>query len=195
LGALAGLAWWAFGLTLVYSVPAAIVLFASDLRHSSPRTLAVRVGAAAAGIALGAAPMVLWSSTHGLDVLLQELFGSAIAGASPQGLLAAGASHLVNLILFGPTVVLGLRPPWSASPLGMPFTPVAAVLWLVAAAIGVRKSSWPQQDLAGRKLLIGVALAVTAGFVLTPLARILRSLLPSLAAPLAILPPPGCNSS
>jgi hypothetical protein len=112
--------------------------------------------------------MEMWAAANGLGLLLDELFGSAIAGASPAELPSAIVAHVVNLFLFAPTVVLGLRPPWSAAPLGMPLAPLAAVLWLALIGLGLRRSSWPATVPLGRTVLLGVVLALTAGFVLTP---------------------------
>jgi len=195
-GLLAGFAWWVFGLTLVYSVPAGVMLVTSGLRGQSPPRAAVRAVAAAGGLLLGALPMVAWSARNGLAPLLRELLGSAIAGASPQGLIAATASHAVNLALFGPTVVFGLRPPWGVSPLGMPVTPIIAILWLAAIWIGLRRSSWPTEGLPGRNLLIGAALAIAAGFIVTPFGADPsgRYFLP-LASPLAVILAAGVDGA
>ena len=195
-GLLSGFGWWVFGLTLVYSIPAGVILFTASLRRNGVPGLAVRAVAVAAGLFLGALPMVAWSARNGLALLLQELLGSAIAGASPQGLLAAIASHAVNLVLFAPTVVLGLRPPWGVSPLGMPITPIIALLWLAALWIGLRRSSWPPEGLPGRTLLVGVAFALAVGFIVTPFGADPsgRYFLP-LAAPLAVIAAAGVDGA
>jgi hypothetical protein len=128
-------------------------------------------------------------------LLLRELLGSAIAGASPAQLSSAVVSHLANLVLFAPTVVLGVRPPWSVSPLGMPLAPIAVILWVVAVGLGLRRASWPASGLVGRTLLLGTALALLAGFLLTPFGADPsgRYFLP-LAVPLSIIGAAGIQA-
>jgi hypothetical protein len=167
-GVLAGLGLWAFGLTLIYSLPSAVVLFLHDLRVRPRRQAVRRVAAGLSGAILGAIPLIVWAAANGPRLLLQELMGSAIAGASPSEFPLAVLSHAVNLVLFGPTVALGARAPWSIAPLGMPITPLAAILLLLAVGLGLRRASWPAGSLAARRLLFGTALALVVGFVLTP---------------------------
>jgi hypothetical protein len=166
-GLLAGFSLWTFGLTLVYSIPSGVLLAADDLRRRGSRALLECGAAGFAGILLGALPMLAWGAAHGWRALFGELLGSAIAGASPASYPAAVVAHGVNLILFGPTVLLGLRPPWGVVALGMPVTPIVAALWTVAAFAGARRRAWPEPAGFGRALLGGVTIAVLAGFLLT----------------------------
>ncbi|HMK08067.1 MAG TPA: hypothetical protein VK449_03455, partial [Anaerolineales bacterium] len=117
---------------------------------------------------LGAVPLLVWATLHGPGRLLSELFGSAIAGASPAQLPRALASHLLNLLLFGPTVALGVRPPWSAAPLNLWVAPIILLLWSAAIILGLRRDAWPATGQVGRWLLVGPMVALLAGFVLTP---------------------------
>jgi hypothetical protein len=167
-GVLTGFALWAFGLTLVYALPAAVVLVGAAGRRVSRRATLRSAAAILIGVFVGALPMSLWAVAHGPQALVGELTGSAISGASPGGWLRATASHLVNLILFAPTVLLGLRPPWAIAPLGMPLAPLAAVLWLVAIGFGLRVSAWPPQGRVGRTLLLAMTGTLLVGFVATP---------------------------
>jgi hypothetical protein len=195
-GALVGFALWVFGLTLVYSVPAGILLAITAYRGLPRRGLWIRVGAAGAGVLLGGLPLILWGAANGAGVLLRELAGSAIAGASPDQVPAAILSHLVNLVLFAPTVILGLRPPWGISPLGMPLAPIAAILWLVTIGLGIRRSAWPSESQAGRTLMLAVPAAVFAGLLLTPFGADPsgRYFLP-LAVPLAVITAAGVQAA
>lgn len=185
-GTLAGFALWTFGLTLVFSIPAGLYLMRRAVRGLRSREVVGRLLALAGGVLLGALPMVIWGVSHGPLVLAQELLGSAIAGASPAGIPAALAAHAANLVLFGPTVVFGLRPPWDVVPLGMPLAPLAALVWIAAIGTGIRRSSWPSGDAPGRFLLAGSTLLVIAGFLLTgfgadPSGRYFLPLVPILA--------------
>ncbi|HSR47598.1 MAG TPA: hypothetical protein VLL77_06365, partial [Anaerolineales bacterium] len=166
-GVLSGFALWTFGLTLVYSIPGGVFLLGAALRGIPTRAKLGKISALTLGVMAGALPMLLWAAAHGPSALFQELLGSAIAGASPSDLPSAIGLHLVNLVLFAPTVVFGLRPPWDIVALGMPLTPIIAALWIAALARGVRQTSWPAGGRAGRWLLGGVASLTVAGFLLT----------------------------
>jgi hypothetical protein len=195
-GALAGFGLWVFGLTLVYTIPAAILLILADARRLPRVEVLRRAAVAAAGVVLGAMPMVIWAASHGTRSLFDELLGSAIAGASSAELPRAVAAHLSNLALFAPTVVLGVRPPWSVAPLGMPLAPIAAVVWVALIVIGLRRKSWTEGVIAGRSLLLGLALTLVAGFVFTPFGADPsgRYFLP-LAVPLAIFAAVGAQAA
>jgi len=167
-GVLAGFALWVFGLTLIYSAPCVVALIFACLSRLSGREVFGRGAALLAGAMLGALPVLVWSAANGPGHLLRELMGSAIAGASPAELPSAVASHLVNFALFGPTVLVGVRPPWSVSPLGMPLAPIAVIVWLAVVALGLRRSSWPASGRSGRTLLFASSLTLLAAFLLTP---------------------------
>ncbi|MBM2843590.1 MAG: putative rane protein, partial [Anaerolineales bacterium] len=167
-GVLAGFALWVFGLTLIYTVPCAVALTLACLRRLPRREVFVRGAALLAGAMLGALPVIVWGAANGPGHLLGELMGSAIAGASAAELPSAVASHLVNLALFGPTVLLGVRPPWSATPLGMPLAPIAVIVWLAVVVLGLRRGSWPVSGLPGRTLLLTSVLTLLVAFLLTP---------------------------
>jgi hypothetical protein len=119
------------------------------------------------GLAMGASPWIIGAIHLGPQALLQELFGSAIAGLSGEGLLGSILAHFRNLLLFGPTVVFGLRPPWSTQAL-LPILAIIPILfWSGVAVLSYRRSR--QQGLAySEKILLGSAGFLLAGFVLTP---------------------------
>jgi len=194
-GALAGFSLWVFGLTVVYMIPAGAALVASVVAGRRATRAVALLAAMAFGAGLGAAPMLAWALRHGGDPLVSELLGAAIAGASPASLPAAVAGRLANLLLFGPTVVFGLRPPWSLAPLGMPLTPVAGILWVIVLFFGIRRGAWPV-GVGGRNLLLGVCLTLIVGFVLTPFGADPsgRYFLP-LAVPLSIVAGAGVSQA
>ncbi|MCJ7709080.1 MAG: glycosyltransferase family 39 protein, partial [Anaerolineales bacterium] len=129
-GLLAGLGFWGFALVLVYIVPSAAFLLAAAFRRQGWRDGFVRVGILAVAAAIGAMPWLVWALRNGLGLLVSELAGSAIAGASPAWPLLALGSHLRNLLLFGTTAIWGLRPPWEIRWLALPLVPVALGFWL-----------------------------------------------------------------
>lgn len=164
-GLLVGLGWWAFGLTLVYSIPTAVMLGLSIRRNRLNGWRAVLPTLAAFG--LGSLPWFLGLWQEGLGRGLQEVTGSAIAGASSDIWYLAVLEHARNFIVFGPTVILGLRAPWSPDILH----PIAAILigtlWLSAfVSLGLR--ALRSKVLSPFAVIwIGVAGSLIAGFIIT----------------------------
>ncbi|HET7010074.1 MAG TPA: hypothetical protein VFI11_04810 [Anaerolineales bacterium] len=166
-GALAGFAFWTFGLTLVYSLPSSAFLLARWARRE-PRGVFLRAGAVIAGGILGAAPLVVWGLGNGFDVLIRELTGSAIAGASSADFGAAVISHGLNLLLFGPTVLFGARPPWEATLLAIPLLPFAIAFWILAIVRALHPHRSTVKAPRVGRLLAGVAFVLIIGFLFTP---------------------------
>lgn len=187
-GGLAGFGLWAFGITLVFSLPSGVVvartLYRSHQKGGWLRPVALLLLAAAAG----AAPWWLTALRQGPQAFVSELLGSAIAGASPAGALQAAGSHLLALLLFGPTVIIGLRPPWGTDLLAQPLAPAAAAAWLFLAYQGLRALRLHDPARTGRWTLLGVAGVTVLGLVITPFGGDPsgRYFLP-LAVPLALL--------
>ena len=166
-GVLAGFALWTFGLTLVYSLPAFVLLAARWIRSGGGTALGRSFSVLVGGI-LGALPMVAWGAEHGPRALIQELLGGAIAGASSPHWAQAVWNHILNLVVFGTSVILGARPPWNVAGLALPLLPLAVVFWASAVFGAFRPRSSTIHHGAFGRLLGGVALTVLAGFVLTP---------------------------
>jgi len=194
IGLLSGLGVWAFGLTLVYSLPA--LLYLVLVAFQKYRRLAARrmVGPALwllAGALLGASPW-LWAAVQGdLARLLLELGGGAIAGVEQLSWPAWVARRLFSLLVLGGSVTFGLRPPWDITWLALPLLPFALIFWLAVCAQifkRVGRRSILQADLLGpQRLLAGVMLTLVFTFTLTPFGADPsgRYFLP-LAAPLAL---------
>jgi 4-amino-4-deoxy-L-arabinose transferase-like glycosyltransferase len=167
-GLLAGLAFWTFGLTLVYILPAGVALAWNDVRRSDRRGRLTHWGLAALGAAAGMAPWLGWAILHSPSRLIAELLGSAIASASPASLPLAWLEHARNLLLLGGSVILGFRPPWDTRWLALPLLPFALAIWscVFLHAMGVLRHR--DAALSGRWMIAGVAVTTVAGFILTP---------------------------
>ena len=166
LGLLTGLAFWTFPITLAYVAPVMVYTVLALWRQ---RLRLVVVGSlVAAGFAAGASPWIAYTLTHGA-ITVAEMTGQAISGTSSPLLVFAALQHLFNFVLFGPTVVWGLRPPWSAAFLALPLVPYALALHIGALLVIARRLA-NRRDAAtpGRWLLAGTLLGTVAAFVLSP---------------------------
>ena len=166
-GLLAGVGIWVFGLVLVFVVPTA-VLMGLALRSAGRATAAQRGLIALGGFILGLAPWLGWTAVHGPEAALRELAGSAIAGVGPAGLPVALLYRTVNLLLFGSTVIAGIRPPWSVEFLSPLLSPVAIAFWLAVAGFTLVALRRRDPARAARWMLAGVIAATLLGFLLTP---------------------------
>ena len=199
-GFLSGFGMWVFGLTLVYSIPAFIYLVWYWYRVRS-KTLAehprnpwwkkwrsgVRpwenkmqvypasfLGIAIIGVVIGCGPWLAYAQHSGLSNLVSELSGSAIAGVESLSFLDQFTRHALNLILFGSTALLGLRPTWEIRWLAMPLAPFVLIFWVGVALYTLKKMRrdlkvGPNDPAFSNVLLLGgVILLVVVGFVMTP---------------------------
>ena len=174
LGLLGGLGFWTFPLIGVYLLPVVGYLLARQfmrwralVRHGWPKVL-LGWGLFGLGFGVGAAPWLWFTLTQGA-VTLSEMFGAAIAGASPAQPVFAALGHFYNFMLFGLTVIFGMRPPWSAQFLALPLMPFALVIY-TALTLFIFRRSFLSRDAArpGRLLLVSCVLALVALFVFTP---------------------------
>jgi 4-amino-4-deoxy-L-arabinose transferase-like glycosyltransferase len=166
-GLLAGIGFWAFGLTLIYIVPCGIYLLQKLQKKSTLRTATKDYAFLFLGFTIGLCPVLLWVFEHGAGALFQELLGAAIAGASSSSWWKSIARHAQNFFVFGPTVTLGFRAPWSTEPLALPLLPFAILFWFSVLTHGVfrhrKKSGQTVLTLLG-----GTALILILGFIVTP---------------------------
>jgi hypothetical protein len=137
LGFLSGLGLWTFGLTLVYYIPVLVFLSWSIWRRmlngkkqKNLFVLASPLCYLLLGSIAGAFPWVIYALKNGFVTLLSELTGSAIAGVESTNLLGQLIRHTFNFVLFGGTVIAGLRPPWGIEWLAQPLLPFVLAFWL-----------------------------------------------------------------
>ena len=121
-----------------------------------------------AGALLGALPWWLFALQHGFRALVVELTGGAIAGVEGLPWIFQVLRHTANLLLFGSTVVFGLRPPWDVTWLALPLLPFVFMLWMGVCVFIVRCLRRKNTMRGAQALLVGVILALIVGFVFTP---------------------------
>ncbi len=165
-GLFSGLGLWAFSLTIAYILPTSIIVVCS-LRKSRRRRLWVR-GAwmLLAGI-IGALPLIIWVFENGVSVLFLELFGSAIAVDTGSDILSMLAKHIQHFMLFGITVTLGFRPPWTTEPVALLLIPLALLFWLLVFVQIFHRLRDKSSQRASYWMIAGVMGAVILMFVLT----------------------------
>ena len=175
-GFVGGLGLWAFPLIGVYLLPAAgYVLLrqraALAFRDGQPigwRQIWRGWGLWAAGLAIGAAPW-WWFTLTSSQATVSEMFGVAIAGASPANPLQAALNHFYSFLLLGLTVIAGLRPPWGANLLALPLAPFDLAVFAALTLFVLRRVLAAHDPLRLKRfVLIGLMLTLAAVFVLTP---------------------------
>jgi hypothetical protein len=200
LGFLAGFGLWVFGLTLVYAIPAFVYLawilnrsrqksvFRNSLKPRqrietgellvNPNQISANQtriwGITFVGIAIGALPWWVYARGDGIVNLLIELGGGAISGVESLNLVSQLFRHLVNLGIFGSTVMLGLRPPWEIRWLALPLAPLVLIFWggVIFYAINQTRNDLRTEPndrkYSHAPLLVGVIITVFVGFILSP---------------------------
>ena len=165
-GFLAGLGMWANGLTLVYSLPGLVYLVGVQKTPFKAVFYLKCLGGMAIGGLIGALPWWVYAWQNGFQSLIGELLGSAVSVEHVSWLLRTGM-HLVNLVLLGLSVILGLRPPWGITWLALPILPLALVAWGIVLVHFYRLIKRPSQSRAAYALLAGVGVTLFAGFLFT----------------------------
>lgn len=169
LGACVGLGLWVHGLTGIYTLPVLFGLVWSIFQHR-PTLHRRAIGFAVLVFvlaALGASlPWWLYGLERGFGALINELFGSAVA-ISQATWLQRMFENGFNLVLFGGSVVIGLRPPWEIRWLALPLAPLALAFWFAVLGLWVRFLMRGGAGLA-HWMLSGVAITFVLAFVSTP---------------------------
>jgi 4-amino-4-deoxy-L-arabinose transferase-like glycosyltransferase len=164
-GLLVGVGLWANGLTLVYSAPAGLYLLWAVGKHRRGG-LAGFLFTAATGFLAGSLPWWLYAFSNGLDRLVLELLGTAVAVENVPWLARTG-NHLVNFLLLGISVIFGFRPPWAVDWLGLPLIPFILFFWTAVIGFLARQLFKEAPNRSSYALLAGVAGTLIAGFLFT----------------------------
>ncbi|MBE9524681.1 MAG: glycosyltransferase family 39 protein [Chloroflexi bacterium] len=168
LGFFVGIGFWTFGLTLVYSIPVGIYLFWVLWQNKTyVRRQALRgAGSTLVGIVAGSWPWWLFAAQGGIQQLLGELTGSAIADIHTVSPWVQPFQRFMSLVLFGGTAIFGMRPPWAVRWLGLPLLPFVLAFWL--GVIYLLPRNIRENRPAGKVVLLGVMLTLIIGFLFTP---------------------------
>jgi len=152
-GAMAGLGFWAFALTLTYTIPVGLWLIwrtlgcpqvagRSPARHQASRLRShvPRLTLATLGFLVGSLPWWL-GNLHQVDAGVGELLGQAVRStATAGGFLANVGARAFNFVVLGLPALFGLRFPWSVTGpplwLGVP----ALALYLGALGYAARRT-------------------------------------------------------
>jgi hypothetical protein len=163
----AGFSFWVFGLSLVYTIPVGLLLFLEIAKTKQSRFLISVSLIAILGICLGASLWLAYAYYEGGNVVLEELLGGAIAQTKSNLILLQPIKQLGSALVFGGTVLLGLRPPWSVRWLMMPLLPFVLIFWMAVLIASFRKIIEDKKNTEW--LMIGlVGLVLLLGFIFTP---------------------------
>lgn len=172
-GLLAGLGIWAFGITLIYSIPVVIFLLFYTWSWSrqvptSRRQFIFKIVLLLIGGLLGAAPWWIYALNHGLTSLIWEFRGGAIAGVEKLPWIGQIVQHLINLGLLGLTVIFGFRPPWSGTWLALPLIPFVLIFWGAVIIFALRNLRLTSIGWSFQWVLLGLAAVLLGAFIFTP---------------------------
>jgi 4-amino-4-deoxy-L-arabinose transferase-like glycosyltransferase len=166
-GFFSGLGFWAFSLTIAYILPASVIVVRSFWKSRRRCWWVQGALIFIAGI-IGALPLIIWACENGVVVLFQELFGSAIAVDTNLNLLSTLVKHIQHFFLFGITVTLGFRPPWTTEPIALLLVPLALVFWVFVFFQIFRRLRDESPHRATYWMIAGVLGVVILVFILTP---------------------------
>lgn len=186
IGFFMGFGLWVFGLTLIYTLPVLLMIgyflwkYLEEQKLTIPSINAcdnkeflflqvLRLSLIVlSGAIIGSFPWLIYAIQNGFKSLILETSGSAIANAETVSFLSRLGQHFINFILFGVTVIIGARPPWSVEWILLPLIPIILFFWL-----GVVIYSWKSikygEEYYSKKLVIGsIGFVLILTFILTP---------------------------
>jgi hypothetical protein len=171
LGLAAGIGFWSFPLSLVLTAPAWLTAAITAIRLPVKADAGIRrwlrfifLGA---GTILGALPWIIgWIQTGA--TALEEISGSAIAGALQGDLWTVVSTRLLNFFLFGLSALAGLRPSWELRWLIPVLLPVALLLDLGVMAFAVWRLRLLDAARPARGMMAGAAVFLFLVYLFTP---------------------------
>ncbi len=173
-GSLTGFGMWAFGISLVFSIPMGVFLLFSLWKMNPELSLFIKswstwraVLYSWFGFFIGAIPLWIYAIQNELGVMLRELAGSAIA-VEQSPWLQSSLQHFGRLILFGSTAVYGMRPSWEIRWLGFPLMPLILIFWISVSIYSLVRLRIGYSNRYGAALLLSTILVLGIGFTFTP---------------------------
>ena len=133
----------------------------------SGRRIAQSVILVALGGVFGGSLWIFYAFQHGIADLLVQLGGGMISGVQDGSYFAQILQHVFNFIVFGISVILGLRPSWEFRWLALPLIPLVLIFWGIVAARVIKKVR-SKAAKSTEILLLGAGICLVAGFVFTP---------------------------
>ncbi|MCJ7717316.1 MAG: hypothetical protein MUO54_12470, partial [Anaerolineales bacterium] len=150
-----------------YAIPVVFVLFWEIFKSRKLKLILQSAALILSGVILGAMPWWSFAIGRGPEALISELAGGAIANINNIPGFLQPLERLGNLILFGGTVILGLRPPWSVRWLMMPILPFILFFWLAVLVSSITKLSKNKNP--SEMWMVGlIGVVLMAGYVFTP---------------------------
>jgi len=162
----AGFGFWIIGLSVVYSLPLSMIMFWYLIKKTSWKAILPGL-VFLVGLIIGSSPWWFFSVQTGNLGIIHELAGSAIKGTANGSWILRPLQRTLNLIIFGGTALIGLRPPWDIRWLMLPLIPIILTFWLSVLIFNVKKIVKSKGDI-GLKTLAIMGLVLTAGFILSP---------------------------
>lgn len=162
LGLVAGLAWWANGLIVVYGIPVVIVLGWHLLRAKSGQLWGL-LGLTVVLFIVGGGPYWWHTFAHDfktLGVYFPELFPPEVGDIQP--LETDLVTKILGLTLFGLPSTVGLRHPWAAAYFLFVWGLPAAIMTVIGGYVTLRDKATTWQV---KVLLFGVMVSIVAVFL------------------------------
>ncbi|HVP21266.1 MAG TPA: hypothetical protein VMS73_05335 [Anaerolineaceae bacterium] len=166
-GLVSGIGAWANSLSLVFSVPVAlmlVILMVKQPAHKAGYWKRAWIGII--GLGVGSLPWWLYAIQNGFSKLLTELTGSAVAVEQGSWLVRIW-DHFLNLIVLGFPAAFGLRPSWEVRWLALPLIPFILAFWGIVGLFFYRSLRQRQAETAAFVVLGGIILTFCLGFLLT----------------------------
>ena len=167
-GFLTGIGLWANGLTFVFSAPMGLALLWTFLNQPMRRAGGWKSALAVLpGFLLGSLPWWLYAMQNGLNILITELFGNAVAVEQDFWLVRIW-NHLINFFVLGLTAAFGIRPPWEVRWLAVPLIPFIFVFFGLVSIDAMRRVFRNTEKDFTYPVMGGVVVVFALSFLLTP---------------------------
>lgn len=166
-GGLAGIGFWVMGLTLIYAVPGAVLIFWQLAEKKNSKQMIVSLMIISLAFAAGSSPWWITAINSGGGEFVSEMFGSAVSVSRFPKMLAP-VQRFSNFLLLGGTVILGMRPPWNVAWLMLPLIPGILVFWF---SVAYKVHNLLKKEIHRRQiylLLLGPILILVLTYVFTP---------------------------